>query len=186
MSDSDGSQGRHSVMDATRNSSGNEAVWNREALRIAKRRDPHTKDEASSSPDRPEKADAQQVRRNLVGIALSGGGIRAGAFSLGFLMGLCRSGMLRFVDYVSTVSGGGYAAATMSAEAVERQRRQKDHTPSDNNTEWLFEDPAERKIIKPRCAANHARPTPLAVVARLQYRLPNATCQRVPRSVVFF
>ena len=44
----------------------------------------------------------------LVGLALSGGGIRSATFGLGLLQALARKDLLRRVDYVSTVSGGGY------------------------------------------------------------------------------
>lgn len=52
---------------------------------------------------------------NLVGLALSGGGIRSATFCLGLLQGLSRNGMLRIFDYVSTVSGGGYLGGWWSA-----------------------------------------------------------------------
>jgi hypothetical protein len=45
---------------------------------------------------------------NLVGVALSGGGIRSATFNLGILQALASLGRLRYVDYLSTVSGGGY------------------------------------------------------------------------------
>jgi hypothetical protein len=44
-----------------------------------------------------------------LGISLSGGGIRASSFSIGALAGLYDSGVLQQTDYLSTVSGGGYA-----------------------------------------------------------------------------
>lgn len=43
------------------------------------------------------------------GIALSGGGIRSATFSLGVLAALSRKNLLPEFDYLSTVSGGGYA-----------------------------------------------------------------------------
>jgi hypothetical protein len=46
--------------------------------------------------------------RDLVGMALSGGGIRSATFALGILMRLKSFGFLKHVDYLSTVSGGGY------------------------------------------------------------------------------
>lgn len=46
--------------------------------------------------------------RDLVGLALSGGGIRSATFALGILMRLRLFGLLKEVDYLSTVSGGGY------------------------------------------------------------------------------
>jgi hypothetical protein len=46
-----------------------------------------------------------------VGVALSGGGIRSATFALGLFQGLARLGLLRHVDILSTVSGGGYFGA---------------------------------------------------------------------------
>jgi hypothetical protein len=43
-----------------------------------------------------------------VGIALSGGGIRSATFALGVFQGLAGLKRLRHVDYLSSVSGGGY------------------------------------------------------------------------------
>jgi hypothetical protein len=57
-----------------------------------------------------------QLRESLTGVALSGGGVRSAAFGLGFLQGLYSAGKLRMVDYLSTVSGGGYAGALVSSE----------------------------------------------------------------------
>lgn len=45
------------------------------------------------------------------GLALSGGGIRSATFSLGLLRGLSSLGLLQKIDYLSTVSGGGYSGA---------------------------------------------------------------------------
>ena len=58
---------------------------------------------------------AADPRRDLVGLALSGGGIRSATFCLGLLQGLDRLGMLRMFDYLSTVSGGGFAGGWLSA-----------------------------------------------------------------------
>ncbi len=48
---------------------------------------------------------------DTLGLALSGGGIRSAAFCLGVLQSLARRGWLRHVDFLSTVSGGGYIGA---------------------------------------------------------------------------
>jgi len=45
-----------------------------------------------------------------VGLAMSGGGIRSNAFQLGLLSGLYEAGLLKYVDYISAVSGGSWAA----------------------------------------------------------------------------
>ncbi|MGA8259565.1 MAG: hypothetical protein WB783_05065 [Arenicellales bacterium] len=47
-------------------------------------------------------------RAHLVGFALSGGGIRSATFCLGVFQGLAKLRLLKSIDYLSTVSGGGY------------------------------------------------------------------------------
>ena len=48
---------------------------------------------------------------DALGLALSGGGIRSAAFCLGVIQALARAGWLPRVDFLSTVSGGGYTGA---------------------------------------------------------------------------
>lgn len=59
--------------------------------------------------------DGKHAPENLVGLALSGGGIRSATFSLGILQGLQELKLLRLFDYLSTVSGGGYLGGWWSA-----------------------------------------------------------------------
>lgn len=58
-------------------------------------------------------ADSRALR--LVGLALSGGGIRSAAYNLGLLQALGKYSVLREVDYLSTVSGGGYIGCCLTA-----------------------------------------------------------------------
>src|SRR5262249_39022538 len=51
-----------------------------------------------------------------VGLAFSGGGIRSASFNLGLLQAFYKSGLLRFVDYLSTISGGSYIGAWFSQQ----------------------------------------------------------------------
>lgn len=51
----------------------------------------------------------------LIGLALSGGGIRSATFNLGVLQELHSLGLLGAVHYLSTVSGGGYTGGFWSA-----------------------------------------------------------------------
>ncbi len=53
--------------------------------------------------------------RDLVGLALSGGGIRSATFNLGLLNGLHKLRVLPRVDYLATVSGGGYVGSFWTA-----------------------------------------------------------------------
>lgn len=53
--------------------------------------------------------------RHTFGLAFSGGGIRSATFCLGFIQSLVGRGLLGKVDYLSTVSGGGYIGSWLSA-----------------------------------------------------------------------
>ena len=53
----------------------------------------------------------QNPHAPMVGLALSGGGIRSATFNLGVLQALSRKKLLPEVDILSTVSGGGYIGA---------------------------------------------------------------------------
>ena len=55
------------------------------------------------------------IRNELVGLACSGGGIRSASFSLGIIQHLIKQKLLRKVDYLSTVSGGGYIGSCLSS-----------------------------------------------------------------------
>lgn len=52
--------------------------------------------------------------RCLTGLALSGGGLRSATFALGALQALAEKRILKDFDYLSTVSGGGYAGSFLS------------------------------------------------------------------------
>lgn len=67
--------------------------------------------EAPSGPASPRPS----VAENLVGLAFSGGGIRSATFNLGLVQALHRRGILSHVDYLSTVSGGGFIGSALSA-----------------------------------------------------------------------
>jgi len=54
-------------------------------------------------------------KRDYLGVAFSGGGIRSATFNLGVLQGLAQCGVLPYFDYLSTVSGGGYIGSWFAA-----------------------------------------------------------------------
>ena len=58
---------------------------------------------------------------NVIGLALSGGGIRSAALCLGALQALEEAAVLKFVDYLSTVSGGGYIGCALTAALEQTQ-----------------------------------------------------------------
>lgn len=62
----------------------------------------------------PPYAPNRQRPPNLTGLALSGGGIRSASFSIGVMQALAEKGVLERFDYLSTVSGGGYAGSSLT------------------------------------------------------------------------
>ncbi|HWL09847.1 MAG TPA: patatin-like phospholipase family protein, partial [Planctomicrobium sp.] len=75
------------------------------------------------------------------GLALSGGGPRSACIGLGLLQALYRSGLLRHLDYLSTVSGGGYVGSYLSSWVtamdgkIEWSPEQKSSEPAPSTTD---------------------------------------------------
>ena len=77
------------------------------------------------APKLPEPADVEALDENwqrplptpcdAIGLALSSGGIRSAAVGLGALQAFHANGRLGSFDYISTVSGGGYIGASLTA-----------------------------------------------------------------------
>ncbi|MEO8260234.1 MAG: patatin-like phospholipase family protein [Acidobacteriota bacterium] len=64
---------------------------------------------------------ARVQQASTFGVALSGGGIRSATFNLGVLQGLAENRLLPHIDYLSTVSGGGYIGAWLHGLIRRRQ-----------------------------------------------------------------
>ena len=72
--------------------------------------------------------------KGRVGLAFSGGGIRSATINLGILQGVAKYGLLRRIDYLSTVSGGGFIGGWL--------------------LRWIYESGmgnVEQKLGKPAC-----------------------------------
>jgi hypothetical protein len=82
-----------------------DAVEKGEWKRIHQRRELASNEPAGDPSQRP---------RKLTGLGLSGGGIRSAIFNLGLLQAMEKYDYLRQVDYLSTVSGGGYIGSTLT------------------------------------------------------------------------
>lgn len=94
----------------------------------------------------------------LIGLALSGGGIRSATFSLGVVQGLLKKKVFRFMDYISTVSGGGYLGSCISSILNGRK-----------DTESLFHSKDDAETVK-HLRNNSNYLTPPGVLNKL--RLP--------------
>lgn len=85
--------------------------------------------------DPPDKSNIHSIpclrsNQEIVGLACSGGGVRSSAFCLGVFQGLDSINpnnkepqVLHAVDYLSTVSGGGYIGASVAAGLMQTQGR---------------------------------------------------------------
>ena len=82
---------------------------------------------AAGAPPLPPQAPADSA------LCLSGGGIRSATFGLGVLQALARAGVLGKLDYLSTVSGGGYVGGWF--------------------TSWLHRDGRARSAARARSGA---------------------------------
>jgi hypothetical protein len=81
---------------------------------------------SGASEQRNARAEREPIMRptassNVIGLALSGGGIRSASFCLGALQALEKAKVLKNIDYLSTVSGGGYIGASLSAAMTHSQ-----------------------------------------------------------------
>lgn len=81
---------------------------------------------------------------DIIGLALSGGGVRSATFNLGLLQAMQRHNVLNQVDYLSTVSGGGYIGSSYTWFAAQSKgefpfgSRRDDHDKSGGRIlEWL-------------------------------------------------
>lgn len=87
---------------------------------------------AINDNERASVAERRKLRAPLVrgdsafGLALSGGGIRSATFCLGVIQVLADRGLLGQVDYLSTVSGGGYAGSMLSARLGDQKVAPRD------------------------------------------------------------
>jgi hypothetical protein len=94
-------------------------IFVREVEAISRRRNAHDRP-AIELEDENLGRDGTPVKRpkagaNVVGLALSGGGIRSAAFCLGAMQALEANRIMEKIDYLSTVSGGGYIGTSMTA-----------------------------------------------------------------------
>jgi hypothetical protein len=80
-----------------------------------------------------------------VGLALSGGGVRSATICLGFLKEVVRLGVMPQVDYVSSVSGGGYASGYLYSAAHTFQDVMDNDGGVDHSL--LFEGRARRELV---------------------------------------
>lgn len=104
----------------------------------------------------------------LFGLALSGGGIRSASFNLGVLQALAKAQMLRRVDYMSTVSGGGYIGGWLTtwlarriAQRADPDRKFAGSEAQVSNGDEMAEVFREELIAMEHDIASHPDPLPV-------------------------
>ncbi|MBZ9672338.1 patatin-like phospholipase family protein [Mesorhizobium sp. ES1-3] len=110
--------------------------------------------------DRNKKSDAGSVAGNdppwLFGVALSGGGIRSASFCLGALQALDQYGLTPRMDYLSTVSGGGYIGAAMVADMT-RQEVEQAKRGEDKQLDFPFASRDDAHDVRDNPLVGHIR-----------------------------
>ncbi len=106
--------------------------------------------------------DLVQRGKGVVGVAISGGGIRSSTISLGVIQALERRNLLRYVDYLSTVSGGGYTGSLLSS--VLRDAKKEDEAFPLRKSPGELEPPG---LVHLRNGSNYLRPGGLLDTLRL-------------------
>jgi uncharacterized short protein YbdD (DUF466 family) len=91
--------------------------------------------------------DEDAQHKGLVGLAYSGGGIRSSTVNLGLTQILKETGILKCVDYLSTVSGGGYVGSCISSMHTSIAK-QMEKEPGDGSTD-NFENLLKHKQGEP-------------------------------------
>ena len=108
----------------------------------------------SLRPTPDESAGPGTDAEGFVGLALSGGGIRSAAFSLGALQALQSLKAFEAVDFLSTVSGGGYTgAAVLAGQERKHGAFPFDADPQDGGTRSAndISDSPEIRGLRDRC-----------------------------------
>lgn len=112
------------------------------------------KEERSAVERRRAHYKLDEKRDWATGLALSGGGIRSATFSLGVMVSLAKRNLMPQFDYISTVSGGGYAGAFLT-QLLGRPATQPQAAPDGhsklglNSTDLPFSrDEGESEILR--------------------------------------
>ena len=128
---------------------GFETVRERELEYIAKRR---------PVGDEGKPPDEHDVAEHLIGLAFSGGGIRSATTNLGIAQALSRMGVLRLVDYLSTVSGGGYIGGCLTTFLSVNHQHEK-HAGTTRQFTYTTRDDLKFGTAWPRFPFNPERTT---------------------------
>ncbi len=92
----------------------------------------------------------------FTGLALSGGGIRSAAFNLGTVQALQAYLGIESIDYLSTVSGGGYIGCCLTAALAAAPKDEQNKKSEDEFPEFPFID-TNKNLYNDTAAVQHIR-----------------------------
>jgi hypothetical protein len=113
--------------------------------------EPHDQAQGAVAPSSKSSVSSIQQANdaNLLGLAFSGGGIRSATFNLGVLQGLAKQKLLHRFDYLSTISGGGYIGAWLTAWIYRRGMREVEtRLGAERKDQPHFKDPSEIGFLR--------------------------------------
>jgi len=135
--------------------------------RVHVARCPREGEPAEENPPAPaEVVQDDQWAGTVTGLGLSGGGVRSATFNLGILQALAGARRLRSIDFLSTVSGGGYIGSFLgrffdhlrhSPLSTEGSRRSV--YPGPARVEHELVDPDSKEIAWLRKSGNYIAPS---------------------------
>jgi hypothetical protein len=95
---------------------------------------------------------------DAIGLALSGGGIKSATFCLGVVQELVKRGIFPQVDYLSTVSGGGYFGSFLSSYlGTVKPTAEPEESPAERAKKALLPDEHGTEAKPVRHLRNHSQ-----------------------------
>lgn len=134
----------------------------------------------------PRDARSQAYRERLMGLALSGGGIRSATFNLGVLQGLAKLRLLRHFDYVSSVSGGGYIGCWLHSWIHREHAKDGAKESTRNGGNEHEADVANAREAEQTEHTNHTgKKTRTDVLLKVEEQLRTSTKGHEPREIIW-
>lgn len=93
-----------------------------------------------------------QEQRVPLGVAFSGGGVRAAAFHCGLLWAISSQGLLKDVLHLASVSGGAYTAASLATHLVKAMEKGPPHCQS---LDAFYREVAAETILRMQSNINY-------------------------------
>jgi len=88
--------------------------------------------------------EASSLLNSPIGLALSGGGVRASAYHCGVLWALASQGLMKDVQHLASVSGGAYTAVPLATHFVHEAME----SPPEGNLDQWYSAVVARTVLR--------------------------------------